>query len=172
MALGRLLVLGASPIAAFVRSLYGVQVAEKIIYERKAVRFKDARDVQPAITYSNSGQIKGKIAEWRDTKTVGLTLRITPGKVVWYIRRREITLRIGLANEIDLDTARYVTEQAQSREIVAEGDSENIVHTAPSNELKNFNSRSSPSRGSLSYVQPNGGDSKTQHPHLNVRFAP
>jgi integrase len=103
--------LGASPIAVFVRSLYGGQVAEKIIYERKAVRFKDAWDVQPAITYSTSGAIKGKIAEWRDTKTVGLTLRITPGKVVWYIRRREITLRIGLATEIDVDAARYIAEQ-------------------------------------------------------------
>jgi integrase len=86
-------------------------MAERIIYERKAVRFSDAWDVQSAINYSASGQIKGKIAEWRDTKTVGLTLRITPGKVVWYVRRREITLRIGLATEIDLDTARYVAEQ-------------------------------------------------------------
>ena len=65
----------------------------------------------PAITYSESKQIEGKVAEWRDTKTVGLTLRITPGKVVWYIRRREITLQVGLASEIDLDAARYFAEQ-------------------------------------------------------------
>ena len=59
-------------------------MTEKIIYERKAVRFNDNWDVLPAITYSESKQIEGKVAEWRDTKTVGLTLRITPGKVVWY----------------------------------------------------------------------------------------
>src|SRR4030088_1278626 len=29
----------------------------------------------------------------RDKKTTGLTLRITPDKAVWYVRRREITLR-------------------------------------------------------------------------------
>ncbi|MBU6461343.1 MAG: hypothetical protein KGL35_02715 [Bradyrhizobium sp.] len=86
-------------------------MADKTNYERKAVHFKSDWDVGPAINYSKSGQIKGKVAEWRDTKTIGLTLRITPDKVVWYIRRREITLRIGLATEIDLDTARYVAEQ-------------------------------------------------------------
>jgi hypothetical protein len=61
-------------------------MTEKTIYERKAVRFRENWDVLPAISYSESGQIKGKVAEWRDTKTVGLTLRITPGKVVWYTR--------------------------------------------------------------------------------------
>ena len=86
-------------------------MTEKIICERKAVCFKDNCDLVPAFSYSTSGQIKGKVVEWRDTKTVGLTLRITPGKVVWYIRRREITLRLGLASEINLDTARYVAQQ-------------------------------------------------------------
>jgi hypothetical protein len=61
-------------------------MTEKTIYERKAVRFRENWDVLPAISYSESGQIKGKVAEWRDTKTVGLTLRITPGKVVWYMQ--------------------------------------------------------------------------------------
>jgi integrase len=83
----------------------------KTIYERKALRFRDDWDIQSAINYSKSGQIAGKVAEWRDTKTVGLTLRITVGKVVWYIRRREVTLRLGLASEIGLDAARYFAEQ-------------------------------------------------------------
>jgi integrase len=38
-------------------------------------------------------------------------LRITPGKAAWYVRRREITLRLGLVSEIDLDAARYFAEQ-------------------------------------------------------------
>lgn len=40
-----------------------------------------------------------------------LPLCITPGKAVWYVRRREVTLRIGLASEIDLDSARYFAVQ-------------------------------------------------------------
>jgi hypothetical protein len=54
-----------------------------------------------------------KVAEWRDKKTTGLTLRITPGKAVWYVRRREITLRLGSATDIDLDQARYFAEQTK-----------------------------------------------------------
>jgi hypothetical protein len=85
-------------------------VAEKTAYERKSLRFSN-QDVQSAISYGESKHITGKVAEWRDTKSVGLTLRITPGKVVWYVRRRKITLRLGLASEITLDAARYFAEQ-------------------------------------------------------------
>jgi integrase len=83
---------------------------EKPIYEREVKRLTD-NDIQSAISYSESKWITGKISEWRDSKTVGLTLRITPGKVVWYIRRRDITVRLGLASDIDLDAARYFAEQ-------------------------------------------------------------
>ena len=79
-------------------------------YERE-VKSLVANDVQSAISYSNSRAIVGKVAEWRDKKTTGLTLRITPGKAVWYVRRREITLRLGFAADIDLDQARYFAEQ-------------------------------------------------------------
>jgi integrase len=82
----------------------------KPVYERES-RPLIENDVQSAISYSESKWIAGKVAEWRDTKTVGLTLRITPKKVVWYVRRREITLRLGLAADIDLDAARYFAEQ-------------------------------------------------------------
>ena len=85
---------------------------EKPIYEREVKRLVDS-DVQGAISYSESKGITGKISEWRDRKTVGLTLRITPGKVVWYIRRRDITVRLGLASDIDLDAARYFAEQTR-----------------------------------------------------------
>jgi hypothetical protein len=81
-------------------------------YERES-RALIVNDVQSAISYSESKWIVGKVAEWRDSKTVGLTLRITPGKAVWYVRRREMTLRLGLASDIELDTARYVAEQTR-----------------------------------------------------------
>src|SRR6202048_4111475 len=85
-------------------------MSEKPIYERE-VKSLTANDVQSAISYSNSRAIVGKVAEWRDKKTTGLTLRITPGKAVWYVRRREITLRLGFAADIDLDQARYFADQ-------------------------------------------------------------
>jgi hypothetical protein len=88
----------------------GGLLAEKTTYERKSLRFLD-RDVQSAVSYSESKNIAGKAAEWRDTETVGLTLRITPKKVVWYVRRREMTLRLGPTSEMDLDAARYFGEQ-------------------------------------------------------------
>jgi integrase len=97
-------------------------VPEKSNYEREVKSLTDF-DVQSAISYSTSGAIVGKVAEWRDRKTVGLTIRITPGKAVWYVRRRELTLRLGLlasswgldqrtaGGELDLDTARYIANQ-------------------------------------------------------------
>jgi integrase len=85
---------------------------EQVTYEREAKSLNE-NDVQSAISYSQSKWIAGKVAEWRDKKTVGLTLRITPGKAVWYIRRREVTLRLGLASEIGLDAARYFAQQTK-----------------------------------------------------------
>ena len=81
-------------------------------YEREAKALTDF-DVQSAISYSKSKHITGKVAEWRDTKTQGLTLRIRSGAVVWFIRRRNITLRMGLASEITLGDARYFAEQTK-----------------------------------------------------------
>jgi integrase len=81
-------------------------------YEREEVRFTEQR-VQSAISYSQSKQITGKLAEWRDAKTVGLTLRITPRNAVWYVRRRDLSLRIGAATEIKLETARYIADQTR-----------------------------------------------------------
>lgn len=100
----------------------GFQVAAKPIYEREVKSLTEA-DVDSALSYSQSGAIVGKVAEWRDRKTVGLTVRITPGKAVWYVRRRELTLRLGLLasswafdrrfaqGKLDLETARYIANQ-------------------------------------------------------------
>jgi integrase len=84
--------------------------AEKPRYERQVVLLRQP-DVERAVRYSNSHHICGRIAEWRDEKTVGLTLRITPGQAVWYIRRRNLTLRIGSTQQIGLEKARYIAEQ-------------------------------------------------------------
>lgn len=94
---------------------------KKVSYERE-VKSLTENDTDSAISYSKSLAIIGKTAEWRDRKTVGLTIRITPGKAVWYVRRRELTLRLGLLlasgpagrnvpGKLDLEQARYVAQQ-------------------------------------------------------------
>jgi integrase len=81
-------------------------------YERKSFRFSP-NDIEKAISFSKSRAIIGRMAEWRDEKTIGLTLRITPLQAVWYLRRRDITLRLGFASELGLDKARYIADQAR-----------------------------------------------------------
>jgi integrase len=94
---------------------------EKVTYERE-VKSLTETDIDSAISYSQSGAIIGKVAEWRDRKTVGLTIRITPGKALWFVRRREVTLRLGtllsqwrlpnfVPGELDLERARYIANQ-------------------------------------------------------------
>src|ERR1700722_20353143 len=55
------------------------------------VRLGRVDEAASAISYSEDDAILGKIAECRDRKAGGLTIRITPGKAVWYARRRELT---------------------------------------------------------------------------------
>lgn len=94
-------------------------MTKKVIYEREIKHEREMRgflgdwDLQNAYSYSESHWIKGKVAEWRIAGTPGLTLRITPGRVTWYIRRRDISLRLGLAKEINGETAKYFAEQVQ-----------------------------------------------------------
>lgn len=93
---------------------------QEVTYEREVKSLTD-NDVASAISYSQSHAIKGKVAEWRDRKTVGLTIRITPGKAVWYVRRSRLTLRLAFLLEnpllapahekLSLEQARYVAEQ-------------------------------------------------------------
>jgi integrase len=82
----------------------------KPIYERRVLQFRP-HDVIMAI--SRCANIKSRIAEYRDTKSVGLTLRITPGQAVWYLRRRDMTLRLGSATEIELWKARYIADHVR-----------------------------------------------------------
>lgn len=86
-------------------------MTKKVIYEREMKDLRHDWDVQDAHSYAASQRIKGKVAEWRIAGTPGLTLRITPGNVVWYIRRRDVSLRIGLAKEVNVATAKYYALQ-------------------------------------------------------------
>lgn len=60
-------------------------MSEKVIYERE-VKSLTTNDIDAAISYSQSRAIIGKVAEWRDRKTVGLTIRIglkAEGMALW-----------------------------------------------------------------------------------------
>lgn len=86
-------------------------MTKTVIYERETKDLHHDWDLQQAYSYSASRWIEGRIAEWRIAGTPGLTLRITPGKVVWYIRRRDVSLRIGLAKDVNVATAKYYALQ-------------------------------------------------------------
>lgn len=84
-------------------------MAVKSVYDRRSLRLTDML-VANAISLSQEIPV-GTMLEWLDERTVGLTLRITPGNAVWYVRRRETTLRLGYASDIALEEARYIAEQ-------------------------------------------------------------
>ncbi|OKO80729.1 hypothetical protein AC629_27010 [Bradyrhizobium sp. NAS80.1] len=41
---------------------------------------------------NNDEHFAKTVVAWRDAKTVGLTIRIIPGKPVWHVRKQETTL--------------------------------------------------------------------------------
>ncbi|MCC8953623.1 hypothetical protein H8B02_09210 [Bradyrhizobium sp. Pear77] len=101
-------------IAVFVRPLYEFfsTMPSPSKYRRKSLRLNEAA-VDDAILLSQDEGIKGMVVEWRDVGTVGLTLRITPNKPIWYLRRREMTIRLADVRDLDLDNARYIAKQIQ-----------------------------------------------------------
>ncbi|MGX1167004.1 integrase [Bradyrhizobium sp. USDA 372] len=81
-------------------------------YKRKAFRFNDSI-VEQATLLSQDDKLAKTVVEWRDIGTVGLTIRITRNKPVWYLRRREMTIRLCDVGHLPLDQARYIAKQVQ-----------------------------------------------------------
>jgi integrase len=81
----------------------------KAIYERRVLQLNP----QNVIVLHDGHGKKGLIREYRDTKSVGLTLRIMERQAVWYLRRRDMTLRLGLSFEIELWKARYIADHTR-----------------------------------------------------------
>jgi hypothetical protein len=92
----------------------GPQVSKKVIYEKRSWNVKHDYQLAEATLYCLGDQISGKVAEWRIAGVPGLLLRITPGRIVWYIRRRDVSLRIGDLGEVNLDTAKYYALQVDA----------------------------------------------------------
>ncbi|UPJ49255.1 hypothetical protein IVB30_40965 [Bradyrhizobium sp. 200] len=81
-------------------------------YHRKSLRLTDHL-VARAVELSQDDGLGSNVVEWRDVGTVGLTLRITRNKPIWYLRRRETTIRMCDVRDIRLDEARYIAKHVQ-----------------------------------------------------------
>jgi integrase len=81
----------------------------KPTYERRVLQLNPKQIV---VLTGGHGR-KDLIREYSDTKSIGLTLRVTERQAVWYLRRRDMTLRLGLSFEIELWKARYIADHTR-----------------------------------------------------------
>ncbi|WP_163467017.1 integrase arm-type DNA-binding domain-containing protein, partial [Escherichia coli] len=51
--------------------------------------------------------------EWGDTEERGLTLRLTPQALTWYLRTRTDTVKLGAYHLLDVTQARCAAEKAK-----------------------------------------------------------
>ncbi|WP_128933105.1 hypothetical protein [Bradyrhizobium zhanjiangense] len=77
---------------------------------RKSLRLTEDH-LYDAVAMSEDERLARTVVELGDDKSKGLTIRITPHKPIWYIRRKEKTLRLRDVRELSLEDARYVAEQ-------------------------------------------------------------
>ena len=83
--------------------------------EYRSERFEFRPDVvDKAFEAFKQGIAANGVVEWRDLSTPGLTLRITKTTVVWYVRDRDVSIRIGPAERIRYDGAKYIVQQARN----------------------------------------------------------
>jgi hypothetical protein len=57
-------------------------------------------------------KVKGQVIEWRDKSCKGLVLRITPTATHWYLRFREVSIR--LEPWMDVEYARKVADMTKT----------------------------------------------------------
>lgn len=81
-------------------------------YLRRSFRFTGFT-VDQAIAASHDDKYADTIVEWRDVGTVALTIRITPAKPIWYLRRKETTIRMCDVQMLPLEEARYIAKQVK-----------------------------------------------------------
>lgn len=81
-------------------------------YERRQKKL-DPMDVHRAIWMTRNPSPTARVVEWADTDCPGLVIRITKSDANWLIRRRNMTIRIGSCEDVDLSTARHITHKAR-----------------------------------------------------------
>ncbi|MCA1474142.1 hypothetical protein [Bradyrhizobium sp. NBAIM08] len=77
---------------------------------RKSLRLTEDH-LYDAVAMSEDELLARTVVELGDDKAKGLTIRITPNKPIWYVRRKEKTLRLKDVRELSLEDARYIAEQ-------------------------------------------------------------
>lgn len=77
---------------------------------RKSLRLTEG-NLYDAVAMSEDERLARTVVELGDNKSKGLTIRITPHKPIWYVRRKEKTLRLKDVRELSLEDARYIAEQ-------------------------------------------------------------
>lgn len=82
-------------------------------YLRRSFRFNQATIDAAVAASRETEKLTSLVIEWKDRGTVGLTIRITPDKPVWYLRRKETTIQLGDVRALPLDEARYIAHQVR-----------------------------------------------------------
>lgn len=87
--------------------------ASRGTYSRTRTRLT-AQTIATAARMIAKGQVQGRGAEFADTETAGLTLRVTSAAGVWYLRHRRGTIRLGSMDRLDLPAARHAAHVART----------------------------------------------------------
>lgn len=87
--------------------------ASRGTYSRTRTRLT-AQTIATAAKMIAKGQVPGRGAEYADTETAGLTLRVTNAAGVWYLRHRKGTVRLGSMDRLDLPAARHAAHVART----------------------------------------------------------
>lgn len=87
--------------------------ASRGTYSRTRTRLT-AQTIATAARMIAKGQVQGRGAEFADTETTGLTLRVTSAAGTWYLRHRKGTVRLGSMDRLDLPAARHAAHVART----------------------------------------------------------
>lgn len=90
----------------------GATTKAKRGYTRETVKLTKAH-VNRAERMLLDGKVPGRGMEWGDTEERGLTLRLTPQALTWYLRTRTDTVKLGAYHLLDVTQARFAAEKAK-----------------------------------------------------------
>lgn len=90
----------------------GATTKAKRGYTRETVKLTK-NHVNKAERMLLDGKVPGRGVEWGDTEERGLTLRLTPQALTWYLRTRTDTVKLGAYHLLDVAQARFAAEKAK-----------------------------------------------------------
>ena len=102
----------AAALTSVSASTSGATTKAKRGYTRETVKLTKAH-VTRAERLLLDGKVPGRGMEWGDTEERGLTLRLTPQALTWYLRTRTDTVKLGAYHLLDVTQARFAAEKAK-----------------------------------------------------------